>query len=60
MADKRQGLPGVKKRGCLSGEAASSAFQPERPQEQAMERQSAHPTIQHAKPVFKDDISNPH
>ncbi|MCQ2126335.1 MAG: hypothetical protein MJZ06_02700 [Bacteroidaceae bacterium] len=38
MAVKRQGLSGVKKRGCLSGGAASSAFQPERPQEQAMER----------------------
>ncbi len=59
MADWRQGLSGVKKRGCLSGKAASSAFQPERPQEQAMERQSAHSTIQHAKPVnnlFEEDL----
>ena len=52
MAGKRQGLSGVKKRGCLSGKAASSAFQPERPQEQAMERQSAQLLIQHAKSVL--------
>ncbi|MCQ2126912.1 MAG: hypothetical protein MJZ06_05725 [Bacteroidaceae bacterium] len=55
MAAERQGLSGVKKRGCLSGQAASSAFQPERPKEQAMERQSAHPTIHHAKPVFNNN-----
>ncbi|MCQ2126129.1 MAG: hypothetical protein MJZ06_01635 [Bacteroidaceae bacterium] len=56
MADWRQGLSGVKKRGCLSGKAASSALQPEKPQEQAMERQSAQPPFQHPKPVFKNDI----
>ena len=36
MAVKRQGFSGVKKRGCLS--EASSAFQTEKPREQAMER----------------------